>query len=354
MTTDHETVGLKEGAEKLARGIRLLIREGSSEKNLAELVPLLNDYTLPHLSLACDDRTALDLVRNGHMDYTVRRAVQEGVDPMKAVVMATLNTARHYGLEGKGAVAPGYFADLACVGSVREVNVKSVFHRGKLVARDGALTGDFPSETPEFVFNSVKVPEISTASIRVPARGSMADVIELVPGQIITVKGKGSPSVVDGGHVSNTDEDVLKLVVMERHTGLGGVSVGFARGFGLKSGAMASSIAHDSHNLIAVGVADYDIVAALKALADSQGGLSFADNGTVEALLPLPVAGLMSNLPPHEVCSSIDELRKAAKKRGCGLDAPYAALSFLALPVIPEIRLTDRGLVDVLTQSFIG
>jgi adenine deaminase len=355
MSSDHETVSREEGLEKLRRGIHLLIREGSSERNLSDLVPLVNDFTFPHTSLACDDRTALDLSVLGHVDHTVRRAVAEGVPPLRALAMATLNTARHFGLACKGAVAPGYHADLVCLGSPDRADARLVFHRGRLVARDGEpLFSPDTSPASSDVRDTVKVPELREELVKVKGGPGEVPLIEIVPGQIVTKRAWGKPRVEDGFLLSSPGEDVLKLVVVERHTGRGGHAAGFVRGLGLRAGAMASSVAHDSHNLIAAGVDDADILAALRAVVETGGGMAFVQGGEIRARLPLPVAGLMSDEPLDEVCRGIRRLREAARQSGSKLEAPFSTLSFLALPVIPEIRLTDRGLVDVLSQSFIS
>ncbi len=354
MSTDHETVSAREGKEKIRRGIYLLAREGSSERNLSDLLPILDDFTFPHMSLASDDRTALDLLRWGHMDHSIRRAVSCGIHPVKALAMATINTARHYMLRGKGAVAPGYFADLACVGSLEEMDVRMVLRRGKVVARDGQCVSFPGTPAPASVLCTMRLPALEPGMLRKRAVPGKIPMIEIVPGQIVTKAVLDRPAESAGFFEADPARDVLKLAVVERHTGKGGSAVGFARGFGLGKGAMASSVAHDSHNLIAAGVSDADMLLAMGAVGKAGGGMAFASGGKVRALLPLPVGGLMSELSAREVGGMIAGLNAAVSECGMKVEAPFAILSFLALPVIPELRLTDKGLVDVVSQKVIG
>ncbi|MHC5037975.1 MAG: adenine deaminase [Planctomycetota bacterium] len=351
-STDHETTALEEGREKLARGLYLLIREGSSERNLATLAPLVREHTFPRCLFASDDRAALDLRDQGHMDYILRRAVQEGIPPLRAITMASINTANAFGLGRRGAIAPGYLADIVLLADLETIDVRRVFHNGLEVAREGRLLRE-PEEGPPGPRNTVNVGTLTAEGFRIRAEGDRALAIGLVPGQILTEKLEVDPPKEDGAWLPAPDTDLLKLVVVERHTGSQRTAACLVKGFGFREGAIASSVAHDSHNLIAAGVSDSDLLAALEGIAKTGGGLCYARGGKVREILPLPVAGLLSERPLEEVCRVLSQLRQAVTQAGGVLEAPFAALSFLALPVIPELRLTDFGLVDVLNQEFV-
>jgi len=351
--SDHESTTLDEGREKLARGFTLMIREGSSERNLATLVPLVNDYTYPRCVFASDDRASLDLRDLGHMDHTLRRAVEEGLAPVRAVAMASLNAANAFGLPRRGALAPGFVADVVLLEDLTRFEVRRVFHGGREVARDGRLLVE-PGGGAEGPRDTVRLQALSAGALCIPAKGESTAAIELVPGQIITKRAETSPPRENGCWLADPGADLLKLVVAERHHASGRVASALVKGFGFKKGAIASSVAHDSHNLIAAGASDRDILTALRAIAAEGGGLCFASDGAVREILPLPVAGLLSDRPLDEVCEGLSRLRKAVAGAGGSLEAPFAALSFLALPVIPELRLTDFGLVDVMKQELLG
>jgi adenine deaminase len=345
--SDHESVSFPEATEKLRRGMYVMIREGSTEKNLDALLPLVTDETWPRCLFVTDDRHAADILRDGDIDAVLRKAIALGLDPVRAVRLATINTATFFRLNRLGAVAPGYLADLVALDSLENFKVTMVFHRGRLVAREGR-----PLFTPrrppgDELTRTVNVRPFSLDALRLPARGIDFPVIEVVPGQIVTRK-KLMKVKLDGGFiVPDVSRDVLKAVVVERHHATGNIGVGLVTGFDLKQGALASSIAHDSHNIVAVGVADADIYAAVKEVERLQGGLVAVAGGRVVASLATPVAGLLSREPLEAVVAGLDGLTRAARHLGCALPEPFATLSFLALPVIPELRLTDLGLVDV-------
>ncbi|MHC4600604.1 MAG: adenine deaminase [Planctomycetota bacterium] len=352
-STDHESTTLSEGRQKLARGLTLMIREGSSERNLAALAPLVTEHTFHRCVLVSDDRAALDLRDQGHMDHALRRAVEESIPPVRAITMASWNTAQVFGLARRGAVAPGFLADVVLFSDLTKIDVRRVFHHGREVARDGALLRPPAAPLPG-PRDTVKIGALKPEGLRIPAAEGKALAIELVPGQIITKKIEVDAPSRDGAWTSDPAIDLLKLVVVERHRGSGRVTAALVRGFGLKEGAIASSVAHDSHNLIASGVSDADILAALEAVAGAGGGLAYAAGGTAREILPLPVAGLLSDRSLAEVCDGLGRLRRCVGEGGGVLEAPFAALSFLALPVIPELRLTDFGLVDVMKQEVVG
>ncbi len=352
ISSDHETTTYEEGQEKLRRGMWLMLREGSSEKNLEALLPLVTDNTYHRCLLVVDDRTCGDLLREGDMDAVVRRAIALGLDPVRAIALATLNPARRFGLEGYGAVAPGYIANLIAVRDLKEFQVDLVFHHGRLVAREGRAL--FSSRPGRGLASTMKVRPFSVEDLKIPASRAPLPVIQVIPGQITTRKAH-FPLKIEGGEiVPDLERDILKAVVVERHRATGNIGLGLVKGFGLREGALASSVAHDSHNIVAVGANDADLYAALQEIIRLGGGLVVARDGKALASLPLPIAGLLSDLPLEEVAARLERLQALAREMGCPLPSPFATLSFIALPVIPELRLTDRGLVDVNAFRLIG
>ena len=345
--SDHESVSLDEAREKLGQGMYIMIREGSSEKNLDALLPLVTDKTYKRCLLVVDDRSCADLLRDGDIDAVVRKAIKRGLDPVRAVQLATINPAEYFRLDGLGAVAPGYVANLIVLGSLSEFRVDMVFFRGRLVARGGKPL--FPEYRPrgKGLAGTVKIKPFGVEALRLKASGEAEPVIEIVPGQIVTRKRMEKVRVSDGDVVADTGRDILKLVVVERHRATGNIGLGLVTGFGLKRGALASSFAHDSHNIIAVGADDRDIFAAIQEIRRLGGGLVVAAGSKVLASLALPVAGLLSDQPLEVVAGKLEELERLARGLGTTLPSPFSTLSFLALPVIPELRLTDLGLVDV-------
>ncbi|MFC2001435.1 adenine deaminase [Chloroflexota bacterium] len=345
--SDHESVSLAEARDKLRQGMFIMIREGSSEKNLDALLPLVTDKTYKRCLFVVDDRSCADLLRDGDIDAVVRKAIRRGLDPVRAIQMATINTAGYFRLDRLGAVAPGYFANLVVLDDLANLEVNMVFYRGRLVAREGEPLFPIYQSGGRGLIDTVKVKPFSIEALRIMVLGASQPVIEVVPGQIITRKRLEKVSVIDGIVVPDTGRDILKLVVVERHRGTGNIGLGLVSGFGLKRGALASSIAHDSHNIVVVGTSDEDIFTAIKEVERLQGGLVVAAGGKVSASLSLPIAGLLSDEPLAIVATKLEKLEQLAKDLGTTLASPFATLSFLALPVIPEIRLTDLGLVDV-------
>jgi adenine deaminase len=344
--SDHESVSLAEAEEKLRQGMFVMIREGSSEKNLDALLPLVTDKTYKRCLFVVDDRSCVDLLRDGDIDAVVRKAIRQGLDPVRAIQMATINTAEYFRLEGLGAVAPGYFANMIVLDDLADFRINSVFYRGHLVAREGKAL--FPSYQPRAgrLTNTVNIKPFTLETLRINASGESMPVLEVVPGQIITRRRQEKVRTVDGFVVPDTGRDILKLAVVERHKASGNIGLGLVTGFGLKKGALASSIAHDSHNIVVVGTSDEDIITAVKEVERLRGGLVAAD-GKVLASLALPVAGLLATEPLESVVAGLESVEQVARDLGTTLPAPFATLSFLALPVIPELRLTDLGLVDV-------
>jgi len=345
--SDHESVSLAEARDKLRQGMFIMIREGSSEKNLDALLPLVTDKTYKRCLFVVDDRSCADLLRDGDIDAVVRKAIHRSLDPVRAIQMATINTAEYFRLDRLGAVAPGYFANLIVLDDLSDLQIDMVFYRGRLVAREGNPLLPPPQPGDSGVTKTVNVKPFPIEALRLTASGEDMPVIEVVPGQIITRQKREKVKIVDGAIMPDTNRDILKLVVVERHKATGNIGLGLVSGFGLQKGALASSIAHDSHNIIVVGTNDEDIFTAIKEVERLQGGLVVTANGKVLASLSLPIAGLLSNEPLEIVVDKLEKLEQTAKDLGATLPSPFATLSFLALPVIPELRLTDLGLVDV-------
>jgi adenine deaminase len=324
-----------------------MIREGSSEKNLETLLPLVTDKTYKRCLFVVDDRSCGDLLRDGDIDAVVRKAIHLGLDPVRAVQLATINTAEYFSLDRLGAIAPGYWANLVVLSDLATFNVDQVFYQSRKVAEKGTPLFRTPEAEYTELTHTVRIKPVTTDAIRLTTSAETAPVIEIVPGQIVTRKTSARVKVDNGAIVADIERDILKLVVVERHQASGNIGRGLVRGFGLKSGALASSIAHDSHNIVVVGVSDQDILAAIKEVERLHGGLVAASGGRVLASLGLPVAGLLSDEPLASVVDRLETLEVTARELGAKPPAPFATLSFLALPVIPELRLTDRGLVDV-------
>jgi adenine deaminase len=345
--SDHESVSLDEAREKLRRGMWVMIREGSSEKNIDALLPLVTDKTYKRCLLVVDDRSCVDLLRDGDIDAVVRRAIRQGLDPVRAIQLATINPAEYFRLEQLGAVSPGHMANLIVLGDLPRLQIDLVFYQGHMVAKEGESLFPTPKATGRGLTNTVNIKPFNIEGLRLSPSGEAEPIIEIVPGQIITQKKMEKIKASQGTIMPDTERDILKLVVVERHKATGNIGVGLVTGFGLKRGALASSIAHDSHNIIAVGTNDEDIFTAVKEIERSQGGLVIAAGGKALASLALPIAGLLSNEPLEAVVSKLERLDQIATELGTKLSSPFATLSFLALPVIPEIRLTDRGVVEV-------
>jgi adenine deaminase len=347
ISSDHESVSLSEAAEKLRRGMHVMIREGSTEKNLEALLPLVTGKADRRCFFVTDDRSCVDILHDGDIDAVVRKAIRLGLDPIRAIQLATINTAAYFRLDGLGAVAPGYFANLIVLDGLEDFDVDMVFYRGRLVAREGKPLFSLSRPRGDRLTRTVNVRPFSRDALKLRAKGETQPVIEVIPGQIITRKKMMKLKGIDGFIAPDTARDVLKAVVVERHKATGHIGIGLVTGFGLKRGALASSIAHDSHNIVAVGVSDRDIFAAVKEVERLQGGLVAAADGKIIENLATPIAGLLSQEPLETVVVGLVKLEQAARDLGAGLPSPFAALSFLALPVIPELRLTDLGLVDV-------
>jgi len=344
--SDHESTELAEVQEKLRLGMHILLREGSTERNLATLLPVVTPHNAVNCSFATDDKLAGDLVTEGHIDHCVRKAIQLGLPPVTAIQIATINTARHYRLRNFGAIAPRFWADFIVFDDLKNLQVRQTYKKGKLIAENGRYLATQPALVPQ-PRSTMNLSYRGLADLNVPLEhASKIRVIEIVPNQIVTKEIIESVPARNGEITADTQRDILKLVVVERHRATGNVGVGFVRGFRLKNGALGSTVAHDAHNVVVVGTNDADIVRAIEELEKMRGGQVTIANGEVKAALPLPIAGLVSDRPLDEVIERIAHLNSTAHALGCPLDAPFMTLSFLSLSPIPELKLTDQGLID--------
>lgn len=354
IASDHESSTLEEAREKLQRGMYVMIREGSAAKNLEALLPLVTPENARRCVFVSDDDDPADLLARGHMDHIVRKAINLGLDPMLAIQMATINTAEYFRLPDLGAVAPGYRGDMIVFDDFKSFEVTKVFRGGRLVAENGQLLPTEAEERRVPLRGTVNVGWIELEDFRIEAKGRRARVIGLTPEQLVTKQLVEEVRTVNGLAVADVERDILKLAVIERHQASGNVGLGFVRGFGLKRGALASSVAHDSHNIIVVGTNDQDMMNAAVEIVKMQGGLVAAADGKILSALPLPIAGLMSEKSAEEVSAQMHHLNEVARDLGCKVPAPFMAMSFLALPVIPRLKLTDKGLVDVEKFDFVS
>ncbi len=347
ISSDHECTRREEAEEKLSQGMYIMIREGSTAKNLEELIPLVTPKNARRCMFVSDDRHPADLISEGSIDHCVRKAIQLGIDPIIAIQMATINPAEYFPLQGLGAIAPGYQADLLVIEDLKEIKIRQVFKDGRLVAEEGkVLPGVIEKERIE-TENTFHIQGISVQQFQIKAQDGRAKVIEVIPHQIVTKKGLYEVKTEGGVAVADPSRDILKIAVVERHKGTGNVGLGFVKGFGLRDGAIASSVAHDSHNIVVMGVRDEDMAQAVHGIVEMRGGLIAIRGGRVLASLPLPIGGLIADLSIEEVRDRLDLLHRTVKEMGGKLEDPFMTLSFLALPVIPELKISDKGLVDV-------
>jgi adenine deaminase len=356
ISSDHECFTREEAEEKIGLGMRVHIREGSAARNLSALLPAIRPETLHRFCFCTDDRHPGDLMDEGHIDHVVRRAIALGLDPVDAIVIATINAAEHYRRPDLGAIAPGRSADLLLVDDLREFRPRAVYFEGELVAESGRYVGPARRPPRHAAAGRVVLPEgFGPHSFRVPGASPPARirVIGMDPHQLITESLTLQPRIAGGEIVSDTARDILKLAVIERHHGSGNIGLGFIRGFRLGRGALASTIGHDSHNLAVVGANDEDMAAAARALERVGGGQAVAAGGKVLAVLPLPIAGLISPDPAAAVVAQQRALLDAAHALGCPIHDPFMPLSFMPLVVIPHLKLSDRGLVDVDRFDFV-
>jgi adenine deaminase len=344
--SDHESTTYEEALEKRRKGAWILIREASNARNLEALLPLVRRYGPERCALCTDDREADVLFDEGHIDGMCETAVRAGLPPEEVLVMATHNGAACHGLAGLGAIAPGYRADFALLPDAG-FRPDRVYKDGRLVAAAGEPVPIAASKPPAWITDTVRIGRLSASDLEIAASGAQVRVIELVPDQLLTGSSTERPSIAGGLAVADPSRDMAKIAVVERHNATGRIGLGFVRGFGLREGAFASTVAHDAHNVIVVGTSDDDMEACVRRLAEIGGGIVAIRNATVLAELALPVAGLMSDRPGATVARELGELRRAARSLGVEVRAPFMALSFLGLSVIPSLKITDRGLIDV-------
>ena len=352
--SDHECTTPEEAIEKLRLGVYVMIREGTAAKDLDALIPVLKTSNTRKCIFVTDDRHPADLKE--HINGMVRRAVEAGVNPIKAVQVASLNTAEYFGLKDLGAIAPGYKADLLVLPDLKTFKPDIVLKDGQVVAQDGKLAVEIPENDAIATRNSVNVRWITMDDFKIPTEGEglkQVRALEVIPHQLITKSVMSDVKVVDGNAVSNVDTDTLKICVIERHRATGNIGKGFVKGFNLKCGAIASTVAHDSHNMIVIGTNDFDMYTAAVALIKCQGGKVVVKDGKIISQLPLPIAGLMSDKEFDFVVEKCDELNKAAHSIGCKLEDPFMTMGFLSLPVIPELKITDKGVFDTNKFDFV-
>ncbi|AAL53869.1 probable adenine deaminase [Brucella melitensis bv. 1 str. 16M] len=349
--TEHEATNAEEALEKLRKGMYVLVREGSVSKDLKALMPIITERHAQFLALCTDDRNPLDIADQGHLDYLIRTAIAGGVEPLAIYRAASVSAARVFGLFDRGLVAPGQRADLVVVDSLEGCHAEIVLSAGRVVSE--AL---FAARKPvaEVGRNSVKAPRVTASNFRSQSNSGKTRAIGIVPGKIITQNLEFDLKVGPNGVEPDLERDVVKVAVIERHGKNGNIATGFVHGFGLKAGAIASTVSHDSHNICVVGASDEDIATAANRLGEIEGGFVVVRDGKVLAEIPLPIAGLMSTEPYETVREALRKLRHAAEDLGSVLEEPFLQLAFIALPVIPHLKITDRGLVDVDKFEFVG
>ena len=345
---DHEAVNAEEAVKRVQKGFNVLVREGSAAKDLIAILPAITEKNSTRFSFCTDDKHLDELVTEGTIDHAIRLAIKNGLDPLIAIQMATINNAHCHFIENKGAVAPGYIADLLVVDDLHDLTIDKVIKDGKIIDTNNLHKVE-KIEIPDSIMHSVNMQPISENKLRIPLKeGQQANIIEILPGKLITRKRLDVVDVKDGYFQSNPEKDYIKMVVCERHHRTGNVGLGIVHGTKLKSGAIASTVAHDSHNIVAAGINDEDILIAIEHLRKIQGGLVIVQKGEIVAEVPLRIAGLMSDQPYEKVVEQLLHLHKQLEEivyhQSQNL---FMVLSFLCLPVIPDIKLTDKGLFDV-------
>jgi len=344
--SEHECTTVEEAREKLRAGLTIFIREGTATRNLLPLLPLVKPENHMNICFCTDDRVPFSLIDDGSIDYMIRVAIEQGIDPMMAIRMGTINTARYFGLKRHGAVAPGRYADMVVFRDLQNIVPEMVFRGGELVAESGAMVVERP-KLSEIDFRSTMNINNATLDFSIPAGGQEIHIMGTVADQIVTEHYTDTAKIVDDLLVSDIDRDILKFVVLERHRATGNIGKGFIKGFELKRGAIAGSVAHDHHNITTIGVDDASMKLAVNTIIKMGGGLVVVDENKILAQLPLPIAGLMSEMPIDTVRTQYDELIAAAHQLGNTMPDPFITMSFMGLEVIPKLKLTDMGLVDV-------
>jgi adenine deaminase len=352
---DHEAVNVKEALTRVRKGFNVLVREGSAAKDLLAILPAITTKNSTRFSFCTDDKHLDEMVDEGTINHAIKLAVKNGLDPLIAIQMATINNAKCHGIENKGAVAPGYIADLVIVDNLVDLSVHKVIKSGKIVPIESSQRIQ-QVEIPKSILHSVKIPTVTDKMLQIPlVEGQKANIIEILSGKLITRKRVDYVETKEGLFLSNTEKDYLKMAVCERHKSTGNVGLGIVHGLKLKSGAIASTVAHDSHNIVAAGANDQDMILAIEELQNTQGGLVIVNAGEILARVELPIAGLMSD-QPYEV--TVNKLLNMHEKLKTIVDHSsqniFMILSFLCLPVIPELKLTDKGLFDVTSFSHIN
>ncbi len=351
--SDHEATTAEEALEKISRGMQVFIREGTTAQDLDALIKVVNEKNQFFFSFCTDDKDALDILEEGHIDHNIRKAISHGVDPITAIRMATINTARYFNLRSMGAVAPSYKADFVVLDDLESFSIKMVVKDGKIVVEDGRFVGNLRGRIPNVpdVVGHVKLPKFTLDDLKIKDRGKKIRVIKIFEKNLITDEMIVEPTVKNGYVVPDVERDLLKIAVFDRHTG-SDFSIGFVNGFGLKRGALAASIGHDSHNVFSIGTNDEDIEFAAKEIQKMNGGIVLVDSRKVIEAIPLPIAGLMSNEPLEKVADMVRRFDGKLIEYGTDKEKMMGVF-FIQLSVIPKIKITDRGIVDVSNQKFV-
>ena len=344
--SDHECTNVREAIMKIRAGMYVMIREGTAAKNLKNLLPAVNEANARRFVFCTDDRHLEDIATEGHIDNSVRTAIKAGINPVTAVRMASLNTAEYFGIKDLGAIAPGYQADMLVVRNIDTLEIEKVFKKGRLVAENGKIKDGAVKDYAGKLPLSMNVVNLSPEAFALKAGGKKARAIEVIPHEILTKTAIVQVKEKNGYVQADIENDVLKISVVERHHGTGNIAKGLVKGFGLKRGAIASSVSHDSHDIIVVGTNEKDMYTAVSEIVKNGGGITAALDGKIIESLALPVAGLMSEESGLFVREKVKALYAAAEKLGSSIPDPYMAMAFLSLPPLPEIRITDHGVID--------
>lgn len=350
--SEHECTTIEQATEKLRLGMTILMREGTATRNLAALLPMITPENSHYLCFCTDDRIPASLLDEGSIDDIIRTAIREGVDPILAIRMGTLNTARYFRLHDRGAIAPSKRADIVVFSDLNDLRAEMVFKDGELVAENGAMIVNTEVTTSADFSDTINLTK-DEIDFSIPAEGEQIRVIGVIPDQILTTHLIEPAKIEDGLVVADVERDILKMVVIERHHATGNIGKAFIKGFGLKRGAIAGTVGHDHHNLIVIGVDDASIKKAVDTIVELNGGLVVVDGDEVLATLPLPIAGLMSDEPVEIVREKYDAVMTAAHELGSEIPDPMMTMSFMALETIPSLKVTDMGVVDVEKFEFV-
>jgi len=350
--SDHESLEPDEALEKVSKGMQVFIREGSAAKDLEKLIKAVDVMNHHFFSFCTDDRDPVDIMTQGHIDYLVRRSIELGLNPIIAIRMATINTARYFNLRSMGAIAPGYKADMVVINDLRNFDIEMVIKDSKIVFKDGEIVGDFSiSRDKVWTMGKINTMELSKENLKIRGTGKKIRVIGLKKGSLITEEILETPKILNGEICSDPNRDIIKVVIFDRYNAKN-FSIGFVKGTGIKKGAFATSIGHDSHNLCSLGVNDEDILHAVQEVKNMNGGIAVVSNRKTLSKLQLPLGGLMSNRDLLYVVKKLSEVKESLKEIGCDPDM-LMTIEFIQLPVIPKIKITDRGIVDVENQRFV-